>query len=50
MSFDPRLQPGEITDREAEFKQAGYHGQFVRDANYQGMLGLLTMTRDWIDP
>ena len=50
ISFDPRLQPFETNEREAELRAAGYEGNVVRDLNYQGMLGLLEMKKEWPDP
>ncbi|RUV47566.1 hypothetical protein EOA85_34275 [Mesorhizobium sp. M5C.F.Ca.IN.020.29.1.1] len=50
ISFDPRLQPFELNERIAEFREAGYTGEIVRDLNYQKVLSLLIMMRDWPDP
>jgi len=50
ISFDPRLQPGEAKEREAELRDAGYEGEVRPDQSYQGMLGLLEMKKEWPDP
>jgi len=36
ISFDPRLQPFELNERIAEFREADYTGEILRDLNYQG--------------
>lgn len=50
ISFDPRLQPFEVTEREAAIRRAGYTGAITRDPSYQKILGQLVMLRDWPDP
>ena len=49
ISFDPRLQPFETREREAELREAGYEGKIVQDENYQKILHQIMMIRDWDD-
>ncbi|UVK35797.1 copper resistance protein CopC (plasmid) [Mesorhizobium sp. AR10] len=50
ISFDPRLQPFEMNERDAELREAGYSGEIIRDHSYQKILSLLVMLRDWSAP
>lgn len=50
ISFDPRLEPFEAIQREAELKGAGFSGEIKRDDSYQKVLSQLMMNRDWVDP
>lgn len=50
VSFDPRLLPAIVREREAELRDAGYTGEIRPDGSYQKTLGVLQMQRDWPDP
>jgi len=50
VSFDPRLQPAEAIEREAELRALGYTGKIVRDESYQKVAGIVEMLHDWPDP
>jgi hypothetical protein len=50
ISVDPRLEPFEANEREAELKDAGFGGEIRRDDSYQKVVSQLMMERDWSDP
>jgi hypothetical protein len=50
ITFDPRLLPFEVNERDAEFREAGYTGEISRDFSYQMVLSQLVMMQDWPDP
>jgi hypothetical protein len=49
-AFDPRLVPFERMEREAECRAAGFTGEIRLDENYQKVLHLLEMRREWPQP
>jgi hypothetical protein len=50
IAFDPRLLTFEQRERAQKFRSMGFDGKIIEDPAYVGVLNLIVMRSEWVDP